>query len=42
MPKGSSLEVTLSTSNEQYLDVPMPDPARLTVSDVDVTVPTLG
>ena len=42
VPKGSSLEVTLSTSNAQYLDVPMPDSARLSVSDVEVTVPTLG
>ncbi len=42
LPKGSSLEVTLSTSNEQYLDVAMPDTARLHLTGVDVTVPTLG
>ena len=42
VPKGSSLEVTLSTSNAQYLDAPMPDSARLAVTGVEVTVPTLG
>jgi predicted acyl esterase len=42
LPKGSTLEVTLSTSNAQYLDVAMPDGARLALGDVEITVPTLG
>jgi ABC-2 type transport system ATP-binding protein len=42
VPKGSTIEVTLATSNQAYVEVPQPPAARLAVEGVTVTVPTLG
>ena len=42
LPKGSTIEVTLATSNQAYVAVPQPPGARLAAQGVTITVPTLG
>ena len=42
LPKGSTIEVTLATSNQAYVDVAQPPGARLSAQGVTITVPTLG
>ena len=42
LPKGSTVEVTLATSNAAYADVPQPPGARLAAEGVTIAVPTLG
>ena len=42
LPKGSTIEVSLATSNPAYVAVAQPPGARLAAEGVAVTVPTLG
>jgi len=42
LPKGTTIEVALATSNAAYVEVPQPPGSRLAAEGVAITVPTLG